>query len=412
MFDYLVIGKGLFGSAATRYLSNISSNVAVIGPDEPLDPTNHDGIFGAHYDQARIISQVINREPIWASLSHQTLTQMPILEAALEDAIYNPVGCLYVAPTQLNDQHFATADMLADRYGARYAALNSTTQPSALPMFSFPDNCHMLWEKSPAGYLNPRKLLAGQLAVARNNGATLIREIVTGLTDNADHIEVKTKEGGSYRARKVLIATGAFSNCFGLFDRPLALRLKIEFVVYGQTPVQEVERLQGMPTLSYQIESPHLADVYLFPPVQYPDGNYYIKMGANTTADRYVETLDEINGWYRYGNSDEMLDEMKAALCTIVPGLQTNAWHTARCVITRTVHAKPYIDIVKPGRIYTAIGGNGTGAQSSDGIGKLAADLMIHDAWISDLDHNAFALRFANDGASWANRELDRWQMG
>ncbi len=409
MFDYLVVGKGLFGAAATRYLSNTSSNVAVIGPDEPIDPTNHAGIFGAHYDQARIISQVINREPIWASLSRQTLTQMPILEAALGEAIYKPVGSLYVAPTAPDDQHFATADMLATRYHANYVTLDSTTQKAALPMLSFPDNCHMLWEKSPGGYLNPRKLLQGQLAAARNNGATLIREIANAVLDKGDHVEVRTKEGGSYKARKVLIATGAFSNCFDLFERPLALRLKIEFVVFGQTPLSEVERLQGMPTLSYQIESPTLADIYMFPPVLYPDGNYYIKMGANTTADRYVETLDEINGWYRYGNSDEMLGEMRSALCAIVPGLTASAWHTSRCVITRTVHAKPYIDIVKPGRIYSAIGGNGTGAQSSDGIGKVAADLLINDVRSSELDKNAFALRFADEGIPWKNRELDRW---
>lgn len=408
MFDYLVIGKGLFGAAATRYLSNLSKNVAVIGPDEPADPSSHTGIFGAHYDQARIISQVINREPIWAAFSHQTFSQLPILEAALGDTIYSPVGCLYVAPGE--DHNFSAADQLAKRYQADYQRLNAKSQPSHLPMLCFPENCQMLWERSPAGYLNPRKLLQGQLAVAHNNGAIFIREIVSELRDRLDHVEVRTKEGGTYTANKVLIATGAYSNCFNLIDRPLDLRLKIEFVIFGELPMSEVERLQGMPTLSYQIESPHLADIYLFPPVQYPNGKYYIKMGANTTADRYVESLDEINGWYQYGNSDEMQKEMREALCAIVPGLQVTAWHTSRCVITRTVHAKPYIDILKPGRIYTAIGGNGTGAQSSDGIGKVAADLLINNVWSSELDPNAFTLHFADEGLLWKNRELDRWQ--
>lgn len=409
MFDFLVIGKGLFGAAATRYLSNVSRNVAVIGPDEPTDPSTHTGIYGAHYDQARIISQVVNREPIWASLTRQTFTQMPLLEAALGEPIYKPIGCLYAAPYDPNDRHFTDADALATRYGASYQILDQSTQAKVLPMLHFPDNCRMVWERSPGGYLSPRKLLQGELAAAQQNGATLIREIAADVVEHVDHVEVRTQEGGSYHARKVLIATGAFSNCFNLFARPLALRLKIEFVIFGQTPLSEVERLQGMPTLSYQIESPHLADIYMFPPVLYPDGKYYIKMGANTTADRYVETLDEINGWYRYGNSDTMIEEMKAALCDIVPGLQVNGWHTSRCVITRTVHAKPYIDIVRPGKIYSAIGGNGTGAQSSDGIGKVAADLVIHDEWKSELDRNAFALRFADENIKWQNRELDRW---
>ncbi len=35
-FDYLVIGKGLIGSAAARHLSARASSVAIIGPDEPV----------------------------------------------------------------------------------------------------------------------------------------------------------------------------------------------------------------------------------------------------------------------------------------------------------------------------------------------------------------------------------------
>ena len=83
MYDFLVVGKGLMGAAATRYLSAASRNVAVIGPDEPVNHDTHTGIYGAHYDQARIISQIIKREAIWATFSHTTLSQMPLLEAAL-----------------------------------------------------------------------------------------------------------------------------------------------------------------------------------------------------------------------------------------------------------------------------------------------------------------------------------------
>ena len=35
MFDYIVIGKGLMGSAAARYLSQSGAKVGIIGPDEP-----------------------------------------------------------------------------------------------------------------------------------------------------------------------------------------------------------------------------------------------------------------------------------------------------------------------------------------------------------------------------------------
>jgi glycine/D-amino acid oxidase-like deaminating enzyme len=411
MYDFLVIGKGLMGAAATRYLSQVSENVAVIGPDEPANHETHTGIYGAHYDQARIISQIINREPIWAALSHRTLMQMPLLEAALGEPIYQPVGCVAVNPVPYTPEHLSQANAHAARFGADYAVLDHNAQCAAFPFFNFPAHCTMLWEKAPAGYLNPRKLLAGQLAAARQNNATLIREIVTAVRNQGDYVEVRTQEGGHYRTQRVLIATGAFTNCFDLFARPLALRLKIEFVIMGEVPAQEVQRLGQLPTVTYQIESDTLADLYMFPPVQYPNGNYYIKMGANTTADCYVETLDEIKAWYRTGNSDVMRDSMRDTVCSILPDLQATAWHTNRCVITRTVHAKPYIDIVVPGRIYAAIGGNGTSAQASDGIGQIAADLVIHNEWRSELNASAFRLVYSDDPVEWQNRELARGKM-
>lgn len=411
MYDFLVIGKGLMGAAATRYLSQVSNNVAVIGPDEPTNHETHTGIYGAHYDQARIISQIINREPIWAAFSHITLTQMPLLEAALGEPIYQPVGCVAVNPVAPSAEHLQQADTHAARFGADYALLDHAAQRATFPLLNFPTDCTMLWEKAPAGYLNPRKLLAGQLAAAQQNNATLIREIAATVSDKGDYVEVRTQEGGVYQAQRLLIATGAFTNCFDLFPRPLALRLKGEFVVMGEVPPSEVERLGPLPTVTYQLQSDTLADLYMFPPVQYPNGKTYIKMGANTTADRYVETLEEINAWYRTGNSDAMLEVMRDTVCSIVPTLQATQWHTNRCVITRTVHAKPYIDIVKPGRIYAAIGGNGTSAQASDGIGKVSADLMIHNQWHSDLDANAFRLVYADENVDWRNRELVRGGM-
>ncbi len=411
MYDFLVIGKGLMGAAAARYLSQVSNNVAVIGPDEPANPATHTGIYGAHYDQARIISQLINREPIWAAFSHTTLTQMPLLEAALGEPIYQPVGTVSVKPEAPTAEHLQQVDLLAASFGAAYALLDHAAQRATFPMLNFPANCTMLWEKAPAGYLNPRKLLAAQLAAAQQNHATIIRSIATAVHAKGDHVEVHTQEGVVYQAQRVLIATGAFSNCFDLFARPLALRLKGEYVVMGEVPQDEVQRLGQMPTISHQIESDTLADLYMFPPVQYPNGNYYIKMGANTTADRYVETLDEINAWYRTGDSDAMLAVMRDTVCTLVPDLQAVAWQTNRCVITRTAHAKPYIDIVQPGRIYAAVGGNGTSAQAADGIGQVAADLMIHNAWRSALDANAFRLVYADEPVDWQNRELVRGAM-
>jgi glycine/D-amino acid oxidase-like deaminating enzyme len=60
-FETIVIGNGLFGSAATHYLSDISQNVAVIRVAEPADQTTHDGVFASHYDQRQLLRRSVSQ---------------------------------------------------------------------------------------------------------------------------------------------------------------------------------------------------------------------------------------------------------------------------------------------------------------------------------------------------------------
>lgn len=56
MFDIAVIGLGMIGSAALRYLSQPAAGLHTvgIGPAEPRDWASHQGAFASHYDQAQI----------------------------------------------------------------------------------------------------------------------------------------------------------------------------------------------------------------------------------------------------------------------------------------------------------------------------------------------------------------------
>ena len=74
MFDVLVIGKGLMGSAAARYLQGFGANTAVLGPDEPQNPQTHDGVFASHYDQGRITRR-LSKDITWATLADRSIAQ-------------------------------------------------------------------------------------------------------------------------------------------------------------------------------------------------------------------------------------------------------------------------------------------------------------------------------------------------
>ena len=54
IFEFAIIGSGLTGSAAAKYICESDNNAVLIGPSEPKDKQNHEGIYGSHYDEGRI----------------------------------------------------------------------------------------------------------------------------------------------------------------------------------------------------------------------------------------------------------------------------------------------------------------------------------------------------------------------
>ncbi len=390
MFDYLVVGKGLMGSAAFRYLTQESGETAVLGPDEPRDSQTHRGVFGAHYDQARITHQ-LSSDPVNLELNRRATAQFRAIEAESGISFYYPVGCLYVE-SPAEDAYSRQATMVGERLGISFNRASVAEIEAQFPFLHFPADYQAVFEPDPAGHINPRTLIEAQVAIGEKNGGRVIRETAVSINQTSTHFNITTMEGNQYQSRKVLLATGAFSNCFELLPHPLPLRFKTETVILGKLPKHEVARLQNMPSVIYKIDAPTIDSIYMLPPVLYPDGNIYVKLGCNTNQDQWINRLEEMQAWYAHGNSDLMSNDMKAALYAILPALEADSIVTSRCVITYTTHGNPYIDALND-RLFVATGGNGSAAKSSDAIGHLAAQLTINGQWEDDLNHEHFRIR-------------------
>jgi sarcosine oxidase len=388
MFDFLVIGKGLFGSAAAKYLSLGNSRVGIIGPDEPQDVAAHKGAFASHYDQGRLTG-VLSRGPVWSKLAFQADQQYAGIEKASGIPFYTPAGRLHMPADQVDPAQLALA---CGDYGLDYQYLTTAEQVGLFPYLRFPDAEEGILEKNLAGYLNPRNLIRAQLAIAAQHGATIVPEMAAAVVDVGQYLQITTLSGRVFQTRKVLIAAGAFSNCWRLLPRQLKLRIKSETILLAEVTAQEAARLHGMPAVGYAINSPVLDDIYLLPPLQYPDGRYYAKMGCNTAADQFFTTFEEMRAWFVSGDSDIYAADLQDALQSILPDLKINSFITKRCIVTYTARGLPYIDEVQPGKIYVAVGGNGTGAKSSDAIGRLAADLLQRGEFSAGFERAWFAV--------------------
>jgi sarcosine oxidase len=371
----VVIGKGLVGSATAKYLSLDESDVALIGPDEPGDFSVGE-IFAAHYDEARV-QRLTGWDSDWTLLNKLSVQAYAELQRKTGISFHRPVGCLYVNPHGL-DPYLKRAPSLASEFHIEADQhLANQALSEGFPDFQFPKGSVGMFEPGPAGYINPRNLLRAQLKQCAVHGVAIHDDIVTGIARKQTEYELTCRSGFRCSADKLVMATGSFQNFTHLLPEPLTMRSKSEVVLLGRIPDHSVERYMTLPSLLYEIKSQELEGIYLLPPVRYPDGHTYIKIGCNFPEDIWFSDLTEIREWFRSGDSDHFLPMLKDALCTLMPKLQCDDYQTKRCVVSYTEDKRPYIDRYRDESIVVAGGCNGYSAMCSDAMGKVAAQRSL-----------------------------------
>lgn len=393
-FDVAVIGNGLIGAAATRYLSAAGLRVAGIGPGEPADWRTHQGVFASHYDEGRI-TRIIDPDPVWARLGKRAIAAYGEIEAQSGIKFHYAATCLRVSPdvTAPGDT-FLRAEQVGRELDA---ALTLEREDEGLneifPFLRFPVGSLALWERGGAGYVNPRQLVQAQLTIARQREAAIIAEAVTRLQQRADGVTITTDRGNEYQANKVLLAAGAYSGW--LLDRPLDLRRKAVTVLLAELPPAEASRLRAVPSIIYRLHNhPVLASIYALPPIVYPDGKSYLKIGGTLHTAVYLHSADEVRAWFHSDGNATEVAALREVLLAMVPGLAATRFDSKPCVVTYTAHERPYIAQVDEA-IYVATGGCGAAAKSSNELGRISALLIEHGRWSYDLPAETFAVHYA-----------------
>ena len=129
-----------------------------------------------------------------------------------------------------------------------------------------------------------------------------------------------------------------------------------------------------MPSLIYEPSDP-TKHIYLLPPVVYPDGKAYLKIGGDPD-DILLGTDAEIRAWFRTGGKPEVRDNFAAIIETLVPSIDVARRSMAACVTSYTPSGYPAIGYCGSERIAVLTGGCGAAAKSSDEIGRLGAVLL------------------------------------
>ena len=386
MQDLAIVGMGLIGSAALRHATK-TSTVVGIGPPEPTDWAAHSGPYASHYDSGRVTRRLDARLE-WAILAGRAIDEYPAIEAQSEISFHRPSGLLF---SRHDDAGVARLRSTAE-------ALNipiSDGRPQAEKLgLSFPSSATILAEPSPAGTINPRAMVAAQHRAAKRDGALVARDSVISIRPSLKGFELLTIAGRTHQAKNVLVAAGAYSNA--LLPQPLSVSLRPEVVVLGEVSEAGAEQLDEMPSLIHLLEHPELDDIYINPPMVYPDGKTYIKIGGSMPHAASIDGPEAINRWMSQEVDARSLGLLRDQLVTLMPEVDFLGWQAKPCIIADTPTTLPYIDQLENG-VTVAFGGNGHAAKSADAVGALAAKLALTGEWSDDeLDRSLFTAKFGS----------------
>jgi sarcosine oxidase len=375
-FKYIIIGKGMMGAAAARHLSKWTDGVALIGPGEPADYGRHDGVFASHYDEARI-TRTIDPDPVWARLANRSIARYGAIAAESGIDFYHEAGCLLVGPERrVGPSYVGGALDAAGKLEVATETLADHELAARFSFFSFPQKSEGVWEPANAGYINPRRLVEAQALVAERQGATAIAETVSAIRQEGDGVLVRTAEGNTYSGKKVLVAAGGFSINEKLLGARIALAVRARTVAFFEVDEASLPSMGQVPSLIWKWSEAQ-DGIYLLPPVRYPDGKVYIKIGGDPD-DLLLPTEAEIRAWFRSGGRESTRTHLTEVMTRLMPTLNLSRSSMAACVTSFTPTGYPAIAMTANDRIGVLTGGCGAAAKSSDEIGRLGAELIFN----------------------------------
>jgi sarcosine oxidase len=381
------------GAAAVRHLATAGEDVVVVGPEEPEDWSQHEGAFASHYDEGRQF-ELASSEEVLVRLAKDSVRGFQEVEKATGISFFRRHPNLRVGPAGFSDDHYYNwdgIDAVGRELGVETVHLDDQGLSEEFPQFRFESGSRGLLEPN-GGVINPRRMVKAQLRAAEANGATVIRDEVVALNRRSGAIEVVLKNGKAISANQVLIATGAFTNAAKLLERRLAMYL------YGVTAVLVEVRGESrpeLPTVTCRFGGEEKAPVcFAMPPLQYPDGRWYIKGATASSVDSPIAGDSGIGPWFRGKGVKEDPKLVVGMLRKLLPGFEPGKAHALPCMVSYTPTGNPYIERIDD-RVGIAVGGNAWGVMTSDEIGRMAAETMRDVPWSGPLSADLFKARFA-----------------
>jgi len=365
----------MFGSAAAKYLAMKNKRVLMIAPMQSK--------YHAHNDQSRLYRfQESDVDGFWSIVSKSSISRYNLIGGSF----HSPVGYIGISignSPWLRGQCNGIQELSPpfDQYGIN----SSLSSECSIKVFTQSEN---------AGILDPIKLVNRQRHLFEENGGKILNATVDSVVEYKDDgsVYVRTSDGKIIKGFTVLVCSGCMVNTIPIKVNDEALILvpdailKTQAVVLFEIAEDDVKKL---PTQSMIFAGPTKGEVkedlydscYCVPPLKYPDGKFYLKIGHGKELELVIDSKDatKIRAWYDKGGSkdEEIMKTMTYMFNKLFSHVTPLSAHIVNGGITvDTANGIPNISM-RSSRIGVCVGCNGYGAKGSDEVGKIAAEMML-----------------------------------
>jgi len=363
-FEYIVIGLGGLGSAATLWLSRRAGR-EVLGIEQFELGHPH----GESQDHSRII-RLSYHTPEYVRLAQQAYRAWSVVEQESAEKLIIKTGGLDLWPP---NAAIPISDYTSSLQscGIPFEILDSREIMRRFPQFHLNSNDTGLFQ-SEGGIAAAARCTHAHLRLAREYGAT-IREHspVKDIRRSAEEFVVSTGNQ-TFRCRRLLIAAGPWSNhMLSFFGMKLPLTITQEQVVYFSSP-HLIQFLPDRFPIWIWMDEPSF---YGFPAF----GEPAIKIGQDVGGR---EVTPETRN---YEPDQEALERVQSFLERYIPSAAGNIHYVKTCLYTLTPDRDFVIDELPnhPG-CFIAIGA-GHAFKFASLIGKLLSEMAIDDSRKMDL---------------------------
>lgn len=378
VYDLAVVGLGAMGAAVAWHASR--RGLRVIGFDRYEPPH----AMGSSHAETRITRLAVGEGDQYlpfVARSHELWRELATLSG--EQLLFQSGGWILSDPSVADpdrwDDFVAETAAVAARGGIEFEVLTPAELRQRQPQLIVNDDIRVGFEPT-AGVVLSERAIAAQLAAARAGGATLHgNERVTAVNPDAAGVDVSTDKD-DYRARNVVICTGAWLPELAAVDAQ-SLTVTRQEVFWFE--VQDLERWHHS-EFSGVIWSGQTASDYLgiFPII---DGN---RQAVKILSEQFevVTTADAAD---REVSADAVAHMYEARVRPRLRGVLPNCIDAAACLYTNTPDDHFLIDHhPESERIMVMSPCSGHGFKHSTALGEAVVAMIASDI---GLDLSAFA---------------------